>query len=372
LCDSFFTARVEPDLSGDTAVERNFFENFLLPPKFEHLPDGMLPMCYPSDHYDGVFIPNWALWFVVQLDEYKSRSGDTATIEALKPKVFALFDYFKKFKNSDGLLEKLDSWVFVEWSKANEFVQDVNYPSNMLYAKALECAGRLYNAPELDAEAKRIRDVIRKQSYDGHFFVDNALRKEGKLEVTKNHSEVCQYFAFFFDVAAPKDYPELWKALTEQFGPDRKETKAFPEVYPANSFVGNMIRFEILSRYGKSQQILKESIGYLLFMADRTGTLWENDSPTASCDHGFASHIVHTLYRDVLGAYSVDTTAKTVHLRFSDLDLTWCEGRIPVPGGAIDLHWWKDGGTINYRITTPAGYTVETESIGTLKLVRVP
>ncbi|MBI5094682.1 MAG: hypothetical protein HZB26_19880 [Candidatus Hydrogenedentes bacterium] len=339
LCDSFFTARVEPDLSGTTAVEKNFFENFLLPPKFEHLPGGMLPMCYPSDHNDGVFIPNWALWFVVQLDEYRARSGDTA---------------------------------FIEWSKANEFVQDVNYPSNMLYAKALECAGRLYNAPDLTAEAARIRDVIRQQSFDGQFFVDNALRKDGKLEITKNRSEVCQYFAFFFDVATPASQPDLWKALTEQFGPDRKNTKAFPEIHAANSFVGNMLRFEILSRYGKSQQILQESIGYLLYMAERTGTLWENDGPYASCDHGFASHIVHTLYRDVLGAYSVDTVNKVVHLRFSGLDLTWCEGRIPVPGGAIDLHWWKDNDTLNYRVTAPAGYKVETENTGALKLVRHP
>ncbi len=55
LCDSFFTARVAKDLSGDTAVERNFVENFSLPASFPHLPPGMLPMCYPADHYDGVW-----------------------------------------------------------------------------------------------------------------------------------------------------------------------------------------------------------------------------------------------------------------------------------------------------------------------------
>ena len=89
------------------------------PPKFAHLPDGMLPMCYPADHNDGVFIPNWALWFVVELEEYLARSGDRETVDALRPRVLRLFDYFKKFRNEDGLLEKLESWVFVEWSAAN-------------------------------------------------------------------------------------------------------------------------------------------------------------------------------------------------------------------------------------------------------------
>lgn len=82
LCDSFFTARVAPWLNGDTRVERNFLENFLLPPVFAHLPDGALPRRHPADHDDGVFIPNWAMWFVVELEEYAVRSGDRALIES--------------------------------------------------------------------------------------------------------------------------------------------------------------------------------------------------------------------------------------------------------------------------------------------------
>ena len=112
LCDSFFTARVAKDLTGRTLIEHNLFENFRLPDTFAHLPDGMVPMCYPSDHYDGVFIPNWALWFVVQLEEYLARSGDRETVQALEPRVMKLLDYFKRFRNSDGPLEKLESWVF--------------------------------------------------------------------------------------------------------------------------------------------------------------------------------------------------------------------------------------------------------------------
>ena len=36
--------------------------------------------------------------------------------------------------------------------------------------------------PELTAKADKIRETIRKQSFDGEFFVDNAVRKDGKLE----------------------------------------------------------------------------------------------------------------------------------------------------------------------------------------------
>ncbi|MBN1347766.1 MAG: hypothetical protein JXQ73_34085 [Phycisphaerae bacterium] len=372
LCDSFFTARAGYALSGNTKVEGNFVENFLLPETFKHLPEGMLPMCYPADHNDGVFIPNWALWFVVELEEYLARSGDFTTVKLLEPKVLKLFEYFKGFQNDDGLLEKLKSWVFVEWSKANSFVQDVNYPSNMLYAAALAAAGRMYDRSQLTAQAGAIRETIRNQSFDGKFFVDNAVRKEGKLEVTKNHSEVCQYFAFFFDVATPETHGELWKTLCEQFGPKRKETKAFPEVHEANSFIGNMLRIELLSRYGRCRQVLDETVEYLLYMAERTGTLWENVDTRASCNHGFTSHIVHTLYRDVLGVRRIDPVSKVIELRFSDVGVPWCEGRMPVQDGAVSVSWQREGSKLVYRLDLPAGYEVKVQALDGIQPVRKP
>lgn len=372
LCDSYFTARVAHDLCGNSTVERNFLQNYLLPPQFAHLPEGMLPMCYPADHHDGVFIPNWALWFVVQLEEYLARSGDRPLVDALRPRVLRLFEFFRPFLNSDGLLERLPSWVFVEWSKANDFVQDVNYPSNMLYARALTAAGRLYDRPELLQQAAQVCNTIRKQSFDGTFFVDNAVRKDGTLAVTRNRTEVGQYFAFFFDVATPESHGELWQKLVRDFGPQRKQTGAFPEVHPANAFIGNQLRLELLSRYNRAQQNLDESVAYQLYMADRTGTLWENDGDYASCNHGFASHAVHVLFRDVLGLALVDAAHQRVRLRFSDLKLDWCQGTIPVPTGRIELRWRRDNDQVLWKASAPAGYAIDVENPSQLRLVRQP
>jgi alpha-L-rhamnosidase len=362
LCDSFFTARVAADLCGDTSVEKNFFENYQRPEKFAFLPEGMLPRCYPSDHYDGVFIPNWAMWFVVELEEYAARSGDRELVEALRPRVLRLLQFFKQYENSDGLLEKLPSWVFVEWSAANSFVQDVNYPSSMLYAGVLDAASRLYGLPELATKAGRIREVILRQSFDGEFFVDNALRKDGKLQVTRNRTEVCQYFAFFFGVATPASQSKLWRTLVNDFGPQRKQTQAHREIHPANAFIGNQLRFELLSADGRNQQILDEAIGYWLYMAERTGTLWEMDSPTASCNHGFASHAAHVLLRDVLGIHRVDYVGKSLQLRFPDVKLECCKGSIPTPHGPIEVQWKKVGDQFKYRLASPPGYKVEIQN----------
>jgi alpha-L-rhamnosidase len=138
----------------------------------------------------------------------------------------------------------------------------------------------------------------------------------------------------------------------------------------ANAFVGNVLRLEILSRYGCCQQILDESIGYNLYMAERTGTLWENDGAYASCNHGFASHVAHMLYRDVLGLYRIDPVNKTVRLRFSDLDMDWCDGRVPTDAGAVSLRWWKEGEGIHYRASVPAGYRLKIENLSGKRLTR--
>jgi len=68
--------------------------------------------------------------------------------------------------NDDGLLERLPAWVFIEWSRANDFVQDVNYPANMLYAAALEAAAGLYNRPEYANQAKQVRQTVLDIGYD--------------------------------------------------------------------------------------------------------------------------------------------------------------------------------------------------------------
>lgn len=362
LCDSYFTSRVTFDLCGNTLVEKNFLENYALPPRFPDLPDGMLPMCYPADHPNGNFIPNWAMWFVVQLQEYLQRSGDREQVEQLRPRVGKLFTYLAGFKNSDGLLEKLPAWVFVEWSKANDFVQDVNYPSNMLYAGALEAAGRIYGRADYLEQAQAVRATILKQSFDGEFFVDNAVREGKALRITRNRTEACQYYAFYFHVATPATQAELWQKLVTRFGPIRKTDNRYPEIHPANTFIGDYLRLELLSRAGLAEQILQESRDFFLYMAERTGTLWENRDVRASCDHGFASHVAHVLVRDVLGLQSVDAAQKHIRLCIRPLALDWCEAQLPLPDGTLRMAWWYENGKQKFEISQPLGWTVENET----------
>lgn len=291
LCDSFFTARVEYALTGKTPVEHAFLENFLMPPSFACLPEGMLPMCYPSDHYDGKFIPNWAMWYVLELEEYVFvRGGERSLAERAKERLYALLLYFRRFENADGLLERLESWVFVEWSHANDLVQDINYPTNMLYSRFKRAMAHLYGDEPLAAEADALAQVIRERSFTGTWFCDNAVYRDGSAVPSGECTESCQYYAFFTGVATRELYPALWETLVNDFGPQRRTDNRHPEIAFANAFIGNYLRLELLWNAGMRDRVAEETRGYFGYMAERTGTLWENVGDTASCNHGFASH----------------------------------------------------------------------------------
>ncbi len=297
LCDSFFTARAEYALTGKNIVEENFLENFLHEDIYGKVPKGMFPMCYPADHRFGRHIPSWGMFLVVELRDYLERTGNREFVDRFKDKVYGLIEHFKEFENSDGLLEDLKSWVFVEWSRANDtdMVQGINYPNNMMFYLTLKCASELYDDKSLLQKAENMKAKILEQSFGGEFFVDRAVRTNDGVYPIPESTEVCQYYAFFTGVATAESHPELLNTLIKEFGPQRDTQNCYPDIWPAAPFIGNYMRLQILMDNGYENEVLENIKGYFIHMANTTGTLWEKAESTNSCNHGFASAVVYWL-----------------------------------------------------------------------------
>ena len=157
----------------------------------------------------------------------------------------------------------------------------------------LSSAPELYDIPELNKKALDLKEKIIRYSFNGQFFVDNMVRENGQLKSSCECTEVCQYYAFFCGVADKKSFPALWDILVNDFGPERIKNNVYPEIYPANAFIGNYLRLEILFKDKLYDQVLSEIKKYFYYMAKKTGTLWENTGDYASCNHGFASHVIY-------------------------------------------------------------------------------
>ena len=302
LCDSYFSAKAEQLFTGRNEIEKDFLLNYLLAETPE-IPVGMLPMCFPSEHTKNTHIPNWAMWFIVELHDYFTRTGDKNLISMAKEKVYGIINYLDGYVNEIGLLEDLKGWVFVEWSVCNspDYVKGINFPSNMMYAYALQKAGELFNNDKFIDRSKMMREQIVELSFDGNFFADNAIREDGKIIRCDNHlTETCQYYALFTGLCPNKDYAEK---IVNDFGPFRIDNNI--DIAKSNMFIGNYLRLFWLCDIGEYNRVLDESVEYFRLMADKTGTLWEHDSPKASCCHGFASVIAVIMSRCICGYVGV-------------------------------------------------------------------
>lgn len=325
LSDSYFSSVAERVFTGENKVERAFLENYLYAYKGDH-PKGMIPRCYPADYYekDG-FIPNWAMWYILEIEKYAKIYGKDEIVQRSEENVRGVLEYFREQENEWELLEDLRGWIFVEWSSANDdsHVKGVNVPSNICYAACLKAAGETYGVAEYVEKAERIKSAIKRLAFDGIFFVDNLVRNvEGELMRTSNYTEVCQYYAFWFNCATPKEYPALLEELMLRLGNKRKDGY-LPQLGKPNMMYGIYMRLDLLMRLGQRETLFKECVRYFLPMAEKTGTLWEHNGEQASCDHGFASYAVKWIVYALTG-YDVLHPEKGVAKKGIGIDCRLC------------------------------------------------
>ena len=311
LCDSYFMAEAEYFLTGRTDTEDDFLENFILPESYPLPESWMLPMCFPADNPRKSFLPQWPFWLFLEIFEKRRQRGGKDFTEAIRPRLFQFLEGCERHLNCEGFLENLPGWNFIEWSPAENFFQGVHFPTNMLYLKCLKEAGILYADSSLRKRAEHLRTKILDYAFDGQWFHDNATWNTGNLLRSGNISEICQYYADFCLTPLP-DTPDFaaWKRhLLDGDG--------MGKLVPAAMFIGLILRFKTLLSAGRRQQFLKESTEKLLPMAEQTGTLWEKETPSASCCHGFASVLAPMLWnaKDNTDHVTIIKKEKTFHER---------------------------------------------------------
>lgn len=296
LCDSFFTGRAEYFLYGKTPIEDAFLENYALYRGDGSYPEGALPMCYPSTPAEGNrFIPQWNIWYVLEVCEYLNERRPDIDKDIFRPSVMGVIDFLSHYENADGLLENLPSWNFVEWSDANAWTQDVNYPTNFLYSAMLSSTAKTFSRPELLEKSELIRKKTEMLSFNGELFVDHAVRNPDGTHTNQKHiSEACQYYAILYggiDLEAPK-YEKLKEYVIKDF---RNFDPGENKFCPKNAFIGLYLRMNVLMNMKDSKLLAKNLEEFCLHMSRITGTLWEYKDGKGSLDHGFASYVALTI-----------------------------------------------------------------------------
>ena len=295
LCDGYFTSMAETFFTGENKIERKFLENFIIG-EFPTIDKGMLPMAFPAQ--DTLFIPNWAMWFVLELEQYYRKTKDYSLLNQAKTKIYDLIKYFEGFENEYSLLEDLRSWVLVDGNDygMGDYVKGVSFATNMLYCQMLRSVANLYKEEKYAKKAAKIQQNINKLSFNGKLYVDNAVRKNGVLEPVKEHiSETCQYYALYFNITNSKDLSEFVK---NELGPNNKHQHQ--DIHKSCSFIGYFLRWLWLKNIGENDLIKAEAVDYFHKRVIYTATVWEKENADSSCNHAFASAIAPILVLDKL------------------------------------------------------------------------
>lgn len=307
LADTYFSGRAERFINGNNAIEQNTLRCFLERKNEENLPKEAFPMCYPADHKNGTYIPNWGMWLILELLDYKKRSGDDALVEAFREQVFNFVNYHLRYLDKNGLLCGVKYWVFVEWSKANSLTQDVNFPTNMLFYATLCAVRELYKTDEYADIAEKMKEAIYRYGYDGKFFLDNATVTESGYEKKEaERTEVCQYYAFYFGFADEKRNPELYRFLFEDIRGRGELGENYCFLERASNFFGLYLRLDYLASKVSGKRLAAELKEYFLSEAKETGTYWEFHTAKESCCHGFCSVIAEFILKAVFGLRGFD------------------------------------------------------------------
>lgn len=288
LCDSFFSARAMYALTGDLNLETDFLENFLSAPAPGNR-DYSIPMCYPAEHIDQNYVPQNNLWFILQLADYAKRGGDHILIQLFKYRIDRIFAYLFSFMNKHKLLVDLDGWKFMEWSKVSDFQEGFNFPTNILFSRALIAAGNLYNNNMYITIGVNLLKKSSSLSWDGEKFRDQGIFSNNQIRLPPNSTAYAQYLAKMCDCPQAKNNDAWWNTMIR--GGVFSNSIFSDQLYPPNILFGIILRWHLLVYENMNELFHKEFISVCKKMQELTGTLWEHIDTRASCNHGCLGYL---------------------------------------------------------------------------------
>lgn len=367
LCDSYFSARAMQYLFGDSSVEKDFLENFLLTDP-SILWKGFFPEVYPGskkDESDPGFI-NWSFWLIAELYDYVTRTGDVEFANRHRKRVESFMEGMLSLRGASGLLET-DRSLFTDWSIANRecCIGPINIPNNCLTVKILMQMAELYNVKMWKTTAEEMRRVILTLSSEHGVFggngdaaewvaLDSGRKELRRRDIATEGGAALELWSGFH--LSDDNYRKLFM-LTMGPCPCFRSN---PNIGKANQFIGLMIRFDVLAMLGEKETLIRELRNvYLEELRLGSGTFFENINAFSGC-HGFNGMAGAYLMSEILGFKKIDDGNKEITISPFPGNLRWARGAVWTSDGPAFLSFSSDEilHHLDVRITVPKGWKV--------------
>ena len=361
LCDSYFSGQAARVVFGNSLVELDHMENFLLTDP-DQCWNGFFPEVYPGIRRDStdIGIRNWSFWLILELCAYCAQTGDKKLAMTYRNRVERFVEGMLSLRGESGLLENLGT-VFVDWSLSNKpfAMEPISVPVNALAVTMLKQAAELYGRDSWKNAADEMEQIIHNMGQSIFLGAggDSAeLAPDGK-KLNRGGCRTESGIALELWSGFHKDDREFIRRFVKNMGTSPQE-RPNPNIGRSNLFIGLMIRFDVLSAMGETDTLIRELKDvYLPQLALGSDTLFEAIHEKFGC-HGFNGYAAALLVRDILGVKQVDAAEKKVYICPWPGKLRWAEGNFDVDGTTAMLHWSADTDArqMNLTLWLPEGW----------------
>jgi len=295
-------------------------------------------------------IPPFSLWWIAMVHDYAMWRDDMDFVHDRMPGVRAVIDAFRRWVNSDDLIEGPVGWNFMDWvpSWGSGIPPDGDYGIsgviNRQFVLVLGLAAELeemIGETELAERNRKLQYRIKK-ACDQAFWHEERGMYADDLAKTR-FSEHTQCLTLLAGSVDDTRRPRIIQGLLHD--PDIERTTIYFTHYLFETYrlIGRMDRF--FERMG------------LWFDLKRLGfkTTLEHPEPSRSDCHAWGAHPIYHYFASVLGIRPVEPGFRKVRIEPQLWPLTWAKGRLPHPRGFITVDFTIKDDKLTGTIDLPDG-----------------
>jgi len=286
-------------------------------------------------------IPPFSLYWVGMVHDYASWRNDPDFVRDRMPGVRAVLDAFAQRVNSEGLLEALTGWNFVDWvpSWKAGMPADADFGIsgiiNWHFVYTLRLSAELedeFGEAEFAARNRQLAERVAAATMS--VFWDHARGVYADDRAHQHFSEHAQCFAILSG--------------------DRRTRLDAPDLAPATIYFSHYL-FEAARQMGQIELLFKrlELWSYLKRMGFKTTV--EMPEPSRSDCHAWGAHPVYHAFASLLGIRPEGFGFQKVRIEPQLGLMPWGRGTIPHPSGSISVELERTEGRLAGVVELPPG-----------------
>jgi alpha-L-rhamnosidase len=353
--DTRIQALISYTLAGDDRLARQAIQAI----NDSRIPDGITQSRYPSSLPQ--YIPTFSLLWIGMVHDFYLYRNDPDFVRVQLGGTRTVLDWYLQRQRSDGLLQRLPWWVFVDWAedfRAGEPPQDAEGGSSIITLQFIEALR--YSAELEDVYGNRGRSEMYRQAMNRAVEGVSKLCWNGRYGLLADtpaqihFSQHANILGIWLDVIPQAQQRSTLAKILSGSGARFPRDSALPAMSQATYY----FRF-YLARALQHAEMSQEYIPLLQPWRDMLAlglTTWaEQPEPTRSDSHAWSAHPNYDLLTIVAGIRPGSPGFRTVTIEPNLGELRQVAATMGHPGGEIRVEFTRQKNSVDARVTLPLG-----------------